>query len=524
MEPEKYVVHNILRMKPIEVQISVEKELTVPEGKPEVEAVILKRGIANVQEVRVNAGKAEVNGDVSMQVLYSGREPDGLRGAERFTESFNLPAEYEDVRWNCDAKVEDVLVKILSPQKLVAKAVITLTLKGEKYDDVMLPCAWEEENNLQVLTQQLQFHELQVDESEMQKISKDFELSSQSPNISSIIWSNVSCVCTRAQMSDDGVQLDMRMELMVLYSDAKEGSINWYNKEAVFTKEIDFSGASQELIAHIDCRLQSADVEIRADYDGEDRIFGVDALMLIRIKAYRENEKTMIADAYIPSAATELVTSNTQMIDFASHNTSKCRVQGTVKGTGGEGRNAHVQSTHVLGCIGDVQIEDIDVEENRITVAGSIKVTVLYDDTDGDITVLSSVMGSVEFTHDLEMNGLEKYAPSDVSTAVHACIEHISADFNGDGSVEVKAMVTLDALAMAKRNIELIDRMEVKDCAEELRRQPQITGYIAKSRDTLWDIAKAHHTTIEDIKKCNQLSGDNIKRGERLILVKNCGC
>ena len=47
-----------------------------------------------------------------------------------------------------------------------------------------------------------------------------------------------------------------------------------------------------------------------------------------------------------------------------------------------------------------------------------------------------------------------------------------------------------------------------------------IVGYIVQPDDTLWTIAKKFHTTIGTIISTNELADEQVKQGQRLLLVK----
>lgn len=49
---------------------------------------------------------------------------------------------------------------------------------------------------------------------------------------------------------------------------------------------------------------------------------------------------------------------------------------------------------------------------------------------------------------------------------------------------------------------------------------PGIAGYIVQPGDSLWMIAKKFHTTISHIISANELADEEIKAGQRLLLVK----
>ena len=58
---------------------------------------------------------------------------------------------------------------------------------------------------------------------------------------------------------------------------------------------------------------------------------------------------------------------------------------------------------------------------------------------------------------------------------------------------------------------------------KQLQELPGIVGYIVQEKDSLWDIAKKFHTTVENIVTTNELPGEQVKTGQRLLLVKEVG-
>ena len=56
---------------------------------------------------------------------------------------------------------------------------------------------------------------------------------------------------------------------------------------------------------------------------------------------------------------------------------------------------------------------------------------------------------------------------------------------------------------------------------EELEKCPGLVGYIAKKGDTLWEVAKKYHTTIDAIMETNRKKEENLQAGEKLLIVKS---
>ena len=56
---------------------------------------------------------------------------------------------------------------------------------------------------------------------------------------------------------------------------------------------------------------------------------------------------------------------------------------------------------------------------------------------------------------------------------------------------------------------------------EQLEAVPGITGYIVQGEESLWDIAKQYYMTPQQIMEMNGLESENVRKGDRLILMKS---
>jgi LysM repeat protein len=90
--------------------------------------------------------------------------------------------------------------------------------------------------------------------------------------------------------------------------------------------------------------------------------------------------------------------------------------------------------------------------------------------------------------------------------------------------VEIKAVIDLDSIVFEKNPIKkLVDVKEEPLDMEALQESPGIIGYITRSGDRLWDIAKENYTTIDNIKETNHLTESSLKEGEKILIIKTVG-
>ena len=173
-------------------------------------------------------------------------------------------------------------------------------------------------------------------------------------------------------------------------------------------------------------------------------------------------------------------------------------------------------------CTGVAQIDDITVEEDGLLVDGAIIANVFYV-TANDAAPMGSIRAAVPFSNKIQVKSDEEI--TNMEYVVNAGVEQLSAAMTGSNEMEIKGSVGLDAICFAPCETESVMECEVEEYEEnEFLKFPSIIGYIATGEETLWDIAKKYHTTVDSIKNGNHVLADRaserVKRGDKLLLVK----
>ena len=56
---------------------------------------------------------------------------------------------------------------------------------------------------------------------------------------------------------------------------------------------------------------------------------------------------------------------------------------------------------------------------------------------------------------------------------------------------------------------------------EKMESLPGIAVYMVREGDSLWDIGKRYYVPVSVIRQTNELSSDEVKAGDRILIVKN---
>ena len=128
--------------------------------------------------------------------------------------------------------------------------------------------------------------------------------------------------------------------------------------------------------------------------------------------------------------------------------------------------------------------------------------------------------GVIPFSRQIEAEGIQ---PGD-TFELSAGIDQLTVILADNSQADIKAVVGLDAIVFRNQPGSMITGISQQPVdLEQYEKHPGIAGYIVRTGDRLWDIAKEHHTTVSDIMQMNQLSGEHVSRGDKLLIVKQMG-
>ena len=161
-------------------------------------------------------------------------------------------------------------------------------------------------------------------------------------------------------------------------------------------------------------------------------------------------------------------------------------------------------------------IEKSKITQKGVEAEGTVEVKMLFI-TAEDASPLGAYHAIIPFSQLIEVENMQESARIELESG----IEQLSAVLIDGRTVEIKAMLDLNLIAFGKEKLKKIDEVTEKEMdLAKLQKCPGITGYIVKEKDSMWKIAKENHTTVENIIEPNQLSGQELKTGEKLLIVK----
>ncbi len=504
----------------VNTQVTLDDDFIVPDTMSDIAQVILDMGEIQIEPIKSQNEKIVVRGKLDFHVLYR-KEEGGLQtlgGVIPFEEVINVPdlEEKDDVSISC--QLEDMNTDVINSRKLSVKAMIAMEVKVESLFDTeaavelgSIQDAGADEPQIETLQRKIDVAAIALRRKDTYRMKEEITLSGSKPAIDRILWTEMRLSNVVTRPMDGQVHLEGVLMVFVIYEGEGENSmVQWLEESLPFSGEIDVPGTGDSMISAITTHLVHKAIEEKPDYDGEMRELDVDAVIELDIRLYEEQELEILSDLYSTNRELTMETGDACFDQILTRNTGRCKLSEKINVSGDR------RILQICHSKGTVKIDEVEAGDNMLMMDGVLDVTILYL-TDDDSQPVQSMSEMVPFHYEAEVPGIQPDSIWYLDTGV----EQLTAVMLGGESVEIKAVILLDVLVLQPIHQPVILQADIEPMdTKRLQQMPGIVGYVVQEGDSLWDVAKRFHTTIDNIVSTNNLSSDTIKPGDTLILVK----
>jgi len=499
-----------------ETQMTVEEDFIVPDILGDMEEIIAHKQDVVIENVKVAAEKVLVRGKLTFAILYSSPEESknihSMEGAISFEESIHMEGAKEgencDVRWT----IEDINIHPIHSRKICVKAILQFAVSQNEHMEREAVGEVRLEPGVQTKKKKMDYAEPVVLKHEIFRVKDEIEIDRNKPNIREILWNHINIRSSEARVLEGKISVQGELLVFVLYRpEDDDAPLQWMESTLPFSGVIDLLGADPALIPNISIVPLTAELTVKPDYDGEQRIVGVDAVLEIPMKMFQEKQVELLEDAYSLRKQLQPRTERMRFERILMKNASRCKVADKLKIDEAKGRI--LQICHGEGS---VSIDDVNIVEQGIEIEGVLKVMILYAASE-DRHPLAMVEGVIPFHHKIDIPGITR----DSYFELNQCVEQMNAIMVSGEEIQVKAVILLDAFVVNEESADVImDLKEEPLDTASLERIPGMIGYQVKDDDDLWSIAKRYRTTVAGICEMNELKSEQVRTGDRLLLIK----
>ena len=534
MQLNKIKLHSCTTFASAQSQITLDDDYNVPDYRPDIVKVLKEKGELHFDEVKATAGAAWLKGRLVFRVLYRSDQENGkiscLKGEIPFQEKLNMDGVQEYDVIQASGEIEDLTIGVIHSRKISVRAVILLKTEEPREKEDELCVGIEADDGCEKRYRNTNILQLLCMKRDQCRQKSEITLPSSKPNVQEILWKSLEIRNLDTKMGQDGVKLSGEVLISVLYQEEEETDrVQWYEMVIPLDCGVECdAGTEADIIYKVKARPASMELEVKPDYDGEERVLVLELVMNLDIRVWKEQEISMLEDVYSLKKEIIPVCTGVTLHHISVKNDSQCRLTEQM-----ELAESQEKILQICSCEGTVHLESTELTEQGVRAEGILVTELLYITTDDQMPIGSAreiypfeqlieipqQTARTERNKPEELEALER--KNKLQTELDCRISQLSAVMLDQDHVEIKAVIGLDLLAFEQEQIDNItDTREEPLDMEQLQKRPGLVGYIAKDGDSLWSIAKENHTTVEDILQDNHRTDENLRRGEKILIVK----
>ena len=534
MQLNKIKLHSCTTFASAQSQITLDDDYNVPDYRPDIVKVLKEKGELHFDEVKAAAGAAWLKGRLVFRVLYRSDQENGkiscLKGEIPFQEKLNMDGVQEYDVIQASGEIEDLTIGVIHSRKISVRAVILLKTEEPREKEDELCVGIEADDGCEKRYRNTNILQLLCMKRDQCRQKSEITLPSSKPNVQEILWKSLEIRNLDTKMGQDGVKLSGEVLISVLYQEEEETDrVQWYEMVIPLDCGVECdAGTEADIIYKVKARPASMELEVKPDYDGEERVLVLELVMNLDIRVWKEQEISMLEDVYSLKKEIIPVCTGVTLHHISVKNDSQCRLNEQM-----ELAESQEKILQICSCEGTVHLESTELTEQGVRAEGILVTELLYITTDDQMPIGSAreiypfeqlieipqQTARTERNKPEELEALER--KNKLQTELDCRISQLSAVMLDQDHVEIKAVIGLDLLAFEQEQIDNItDTREEPLDMEQLQKRPGLVGYIAKDGDSLWSIAKENHTTVEDILRDNHRTDENLCRGEKILIVK----
>ncbi|MCR5791673.1 MAG: DUF3794 domain-containing protein [Lachnospiraceae bacterium] len=500
-----------------QVQRSLEEDINVPDVKPDVSQIMKEEGSVRIDEIYPVEDRYVVKGVMVYKILYLSedekRPVQSILGEIPFEESINLNFEAKEDVMRVRGRLDHLSASLINSRKIGLKGTMTLVLFGECILEKEVLSGGDESGNIYFKNKTIRVSDAIVSKHDMVRVKESLYLPGNKPGVEAIVYDETRLKNLNVRQENDKIQLSGDLSVFVMYmGDGDESRVQTFEMDVPFYTMLMCDNCREDMIGDIQVNLQKVDILVKPDEDGEERILEIEATLDLEIHLYQEEELTILNDVYSTTKELEITSEEVEFVNLKFRNITKVRVNDRILFE--DGRRDILQICHGTA---QVQIDEMEMNDEGIRVKGRLLCEALYI-TSEDRRPLGVLRGSIPFVQTIMVPNMTQ----DITYEVRPELEQMALTLIEGGDVEVRATISLDCIVFEKIREKMIESVvEGASLMEELEKKPGVVGYRVQEGDTLWSIAKEFYTTVESIRELNRLEREELKEGERLLLLKH---
>lgn len=514
MELVKKNIHMEHQINWASTQISLEEDQNISDQKPDAFKIICKKAEVKIEEIKPVEEAVWVKGLLEYRILYLTDEKEkrlcSMEGKISFEEKVYTEKNVSGDGLRVHAGVEDLTIRLINSRKLNIRTILGLKLTQDELYDEEIVVDVENPKKCEILKKPLDVTTIVLDTRDIYRIREEIQIPDGFSNIYDLLWKDVKVDELTFTSMEGRIGISGEVNAFFLYEGEEEENIpRFFEISRPFSGVLEVPESRENMPLQVDYELEKINVEVKPDYDGEEREIDLDIELKLYLKLYNNCVLSLVADAYGIQEKMIPVMKEAGMMRIARRENGKIKVSGLWENTEDPGNG--LQILHTDGMLVE---ERAEVREEEMALDGVVHVELLCASNEEN-TPYRCVMLDIPYSHSVPVNGVMPHHPC----SNRICIEQISAVMQGD-RIEVRVILSYQLWVNETMKEYLLTEMKKTETAEDDENFPVMSVYFANDNETIWEVGKRYQVSLDSIRKINELAADELQNGQKLLVVK----
>lgn len=481
-------------------------DVVVPDSKPDVIKIISVSARADIKEISVKKDRITFLGCINYDIVYfSDSESDRIK-----TIVYQAPMSHQDdffdfsdgdsvsaevVCHKCSFSLSNsrkISLSTLVEFKVYAIHNQMIDMAATENEDYHLPCLTERINpinRIMCINDRFAVEDtIEMDEGDLRELikvhsvvaDKEYKIISNKTFVKGTLISDVI-------FYDEDMRINSRTHI------------------TEFSEVIETRNLTQDMITDVSLEIACVSGEIYSDSDKCD--ISLRAEIRVTLSAYEEISMDIVSDVYCPRCKTNVIKDRIKVYELSAIGEETITLREIV-----DFDKDKCDKIALVEC--DTKLKDKRIEKEKIRTNGVATFTLLYIG-DSNSMIYSKTMDK-EFESVTDAKGCMDN--DKVSTRV--CFGEVDIKYLPGNKAEISVPVIMEHTVLRYLEREYIKSVTIdEDCVYDKSKEASMTIHFAKDDDSLWNIAKSYHTTVEEIVKVNSLDEKIPLKTRQLLLI-----
>lgn len=498
-------------------QVIKERDLIVPDGKPDMQSVIQLDGEICIDQLDVTQDRVMYKGRINVCILYrtvgNSKCIYTMKGSIPIEDFMIVEGVNKDQSIDFDYSIEHMSYNILNERKINVKAIMEMTVCATGNKETSVITEIKTDSVVETKEDEIEIVSLCNEKEDKVIVKEDLTVPNNKPCIGEILKSFVQIQDEQIKRTDSELKYNGMLDIMTMYKVDGADEIEMVAHRMPFEGAIESAQDDDEMYWDCDLSVEPSYMQVAADYNGEARILECEYIVTAKYRTYNKASYDTVSDLYCPG---KNITTKEKKLDYMNLK-EKVKLDIPKKEAISIEENLP-DNIEVFSVEVKPTIEDKKVENNKVILQGIMECKILLlakDDENNDVTTLVNM---VPFTQEVDMDkDADKVM---LMPSVKAKDAKVYAQTKREIVIEYLLECMVDVFEQCTLNV--LEEVMMEDMSkEEIDAYPSMTVYQVKKGDTLWNLAKRFNTTVKDIEQLNDLdASDNLKEGQKIIILK----